>query len=77
VYPVLERSAAAAREHVDAWAAALDRVVVLGRQGLGVADNLHHVMAMGWDAGELAAQGWDDAAWRACRARYRSHVVQD
>jgi protoporphyrinogen oxidase len=84
VYPVLDVAGRAARGLVDAWTATgdLGSVTVLGRQGLFVADNLHHVMAMGWDAGELAAReartgSWPVPEWTAARAAYRTHVVED
>jgi protoporphyrinogen oxidase len=77
VYPIHDLATAGARHRVQDWADGLDGVTVLGRQGLAVGDNLHHVMAMGWDAAELAARGWDDEEWRAARARYRRHVVED
>ncbi|HEV8296039.1 MAG TPA: FAD-dependent oxidoreductase [Acidimicrobiales bacterium] len=83
VYPVYTPAALAALDTVDAWATTLPRVRVFGRQGLFVGDNLHHVMAMGWDAGELAAHealggdAGDLDAWAAARARYSTHVVED
>ena len=78
VYPVL-RSAPTARDTALAWSDTLDGVTVLGRQGLHVADNLHHVLDMalaaagclgtgddGWDA---RAVGRRAAALRGVRGR--------
>ena len=49
VYPVYETATMSARATVDSWLRSLvpNRVVSLGRHGLGVLDNLHHVLAMG------------------------------
>jgi protoporphyrinogen oxidase len=78
VYPVYTRHALAALETVLTWVANLPNVVVFGRQALFVQDNLHHVMAMGWDAGELAGRAvWDDAAWADANRRYAGNVVDD
>ncbi|MEO0493545.1 MAG: FAD-dependent oxidoreductase [Actinomycetota bacterium] len=79
VYPTYERRHAGARALVDAWEPADPRIVVFGRQGLSVPDNIHHVMAMGRDAAAVVrADGTiDHEAWRAARARFAEHVVQD
>jgi protoporphyrinogen oxidase len=79
VYPVYDLSTDANLATVDAWARTLPRVTVFGRQGLFVADNLHHVMAMGWDAaGALGSDGtWDVAGWDDARRRHAAHVVED
>ena len=79
VYPVYERATSGARGTVAAWLATIDRVLSFGRQGLGVPDNLHHVLAMGRDA--VAAVGPDGTvdgeAWAAALARFATHVVED
>ena len=78
VYPVYTPDALAAFDDVQRWVATLPNVVTFGRQALFVPDNLHHVMAMGWDAGELASQpSWDSAQWAAAIERYAAHVVDD
>lgn len=81
VYPLYAPGFAWELARVEAWlaAAAGDRVVTLGRQGLFVPDNTHHVMAMGRAAaGCLRPDGTLDAeAWRAARAGFRSFVVED
>ena len=50
-----------------------------GRQGLGVPDNLHHVLSMG--AAAAAALGHDARIdrrrWRASLDEFATHVVQD
>ena len=55
---------------------------VLGRQGLAVADNLHHVLDMALAAaacldGGRGANGWDAARWAAQRRRFDDFVVDD
>lgn len=79
VYPTYERRHAGARALVDAWEPDDDRIVIFGRQGLSVPDNIHHVLAMGRAAaGVVQADGTiDQHAWRAARARFAEHVVQD
>ncbi len=55
------------------------RVVTLGRQGLFVPDNTHHVLAMGRAAAQaLRRDGTvDPARWQAARAAFRANVVED
>jgi protoporphyrinogen oxidase len=79
VYPVYERGTTEAFAVVDSWASGLAGVTVLGRQGLFVADNLHHVMDMGWTAADaLHADGTIDAdAWSSARRRFARFVVED
>lgn len=78
VYPVFEHATAVARQLVDAWLAGLDGVVSFGRQGLGVPDNLHHVLAMG-EAAAAATTGGDvdRPAWRRSLTSFADHVVVD
>jgi protoporphyrinogen oxidase len=79
VYPVYRLGFRADAEVVDRWVATLPRVLVTGRQGLFVPDNLHHVLAMGRDAAAaVMADGTvDRAAWTAALVRFASHVVED
>lgn len=79
LYPVYRCGFEAALDVVETWAATLPGVVTFGRQGLFVADNTHHVMAMGRAlADSLCADGTlDDDAWTAHRERFREFVVQD
>jgi protoporphyrinogen oxidase len=55
------------------------RVVLVGRQGLFVPDNTHHVVAMGRAAADaLRPDGsLDQARWSAARRSFRDHVVED
>ena len=79
VYPVVRVDDVPARDRLAAWADSVPRVHVLGRQGLVVADNLHHVLAMALDAAACVGQdgSWDAATWSAARARWATHVVED
>ncbi|MET0325250.1 MAG: FAD-dependent oxidoreductase [Ilumatobacteraceae bacterium] len=81
VYPVLTVGADA-RRAVLAWSDTLDGVTVLGRQGLHVADNLHHVLDMALAAagclgGGGDGDGWDTARWATERQRFEAFVVDD
>lgn len=78
-YPVYRRGFARYRELLDGWAASLDSVLTLGRQGLFVHDNSHHAMAMAWAAVDALddAGGFSDSAWREARVRFEGHVVED
>lgn len=79
VYPVYEPGYAWKLARAEAWLADADRVVTLGRQGLFVPDNTHHVLAMGRAAaGCLRGDGTlDAAAWAEARAGFRAFVVED
>lgn len=78
VYPTYERAHAEARRTVDGWRPDDDRLLVFGRQGLAVPDNIHHVLAMGRAAASvLTAEGIDHAAWNVAREEFATHVVQD
>lgn len=78
VYPVFESSTAADREHVHAWASGLDGLVIFGRQGLAVPDNLHHVLQMGEAAAGAISDGEiDRRVWTQRLREFAAHVVQD
>ena len=79
VYPVYEHDTAAERARIRRWSSSLDNVLVLGRQGLAVPDNLHHVLAMGADAADcIRADGSiNSQAWRAALESFVTHVVED
>ena len=80
VYPVLTASAPDERRRLLDWADDLPGVAVLGRQGLGVADNLHHVLDMALSfAGCLRAHDGapDLVRWRTERRRFEAFVVDD
>lgn len=79
VYPVYRVGYEAAVAALDAWADAQARLLTFGRLGLFVHDNTHHALAMAWAAAAaLRPDGsCDDDAWRASRATFARHVVED
>ena len=81
VYPVYEMATMDARTTVEGWLHRLvsARVVSLGRHGLGVLDNLHHMLAMGEAAASAVhpSGGVDEAAWSRSLDGFASHVVED
>ena len=82
VYPVLTAGDPDRRLAVLDWADRLPGISVVGRQGLLVADNLHHVldMAMSFvdclDDGR-ADGGPDPIRWSQARDRFETFVVDD
>jgi protoporphyrinogen oxidase len=79
LYPVYTHGYERDLALVEAWVDRLPRVVTFGRQGLFVADNTHHVLAMARDlAGCVDGRGAVDARrWAGARERFRSFVVED
>jgi protoporphyrinogen oxidase len=79
VYPVLTVGDADARERALDRTEGIEGVTALGRQGLLVADNLHHVIDMAQSAVDCidASGGWSDEAWERQRARFEGFVVED
>ncbi len=81
VYPVYEKSSMNARATIDAWLRSLasEGILSLGRHGLGVLDNLHHVLAMGEAAAKCLDQSGsvDTRAWAAHLDGFASNVVED
>lgn len=79
VYQVYDRAGQWARDIANDWVAAPDRVVSLGRQGIGGFDSTHHVMSMG--AAAAAAVGpdgsFDRSQWEQSLQRFAAHVVVD
>lgn len=80
VYPVLPASDPDRRHRLLAWADQVPGLSVLGRQGLAVGDNLHHVLDMALTFGDcLGPDGAapDPGRWRAARDRFDTFVVDD
>lgn len=78
VYPVIAADDMAAQQELLDWAHKVDGVTLLGRQGLVVADNLHHVMDMAFAAVAcLDSTGWNEGSWREALRRFEDHVVED
>jgi protoporphyrinogen oxidase len=78
-YPIYRRGYETHFETLDTWAAGLDGVLTLGRQGLFAHDNTHHTLAMAYGAVDcLNASGeFDWARWKQYRHEFESHVVED
>ncbi len=79
-YPVYDIGFAERFAALDEWARTLEpRVLTFGRQGLFAHDNAHHALASAFAAVDaLRADGsFDDLSWRAARARFAQHVVED
>ena len=63
---------------LDQWVESLPRLLSYGRQGLFAHDNTHHALAMAYAASDcLEPDGFDHARWRAHRAVFDTHVVED
>jgi protoporphyrinogen oxidase len=89
VYPVYEHSTTQARTVVERWLADIPGVLTFGRQGLGVPDNLHHVIDMGLAAANAAtaspaaaspttaSPGLDHVGWAAELRRFADNIVVD
>jgi protoporphyrinogen oxidase len=79
VYPRYDVPGAAALAQLVREAASVPGITLLGRQGLGVADNLHHVLDMARAAAACldGPAGWDAARWARARAAFDAHVVED
>jgi protoporphyrinogen oxidase len=78
-YPVYRVGYERSYEVIDRWASRHERLLTFGRQGLFVHDNSHHAYAMAWAAADALRPdgGFDQEAWRAGRARFSRHVVED
>ena len=79
LYPVYTHGYERDLALVEGWVDGLPGVVTFGRQGLFVADNTHHVLAM---ARDLVACVMDDGRvdprrWATDRAGFRGFVVED
>ena len=79
VYPVFETATRSERETLLNWGNTLTRVLSFGRQGLIVTDNIHHTLAMGWDAAHsLNSNGtFNTSQWDEALRRFEDHVVED
>lgn len=79
VYPLLRQGQAARLQQQLAGLRGVPGVTLLGRQGLGVADNLHHVLAMAIAAVDCLGPGgtFDEATWDRHLDAFAQHVVED
>ena len=78
VYPVYERATEAARTTLHRWSSEIPGVLSFGRQGLGVPDNLHHMLDMGTAAASaVGSAGVDRERWHEALVGFESNVVVD
>ena len=79
VYPLVTINDAHISDHQSLPPFSLRHITVLGRQGLAVADNLHHVVDMAQSAVDcLDLSGrWSTAQWDRHRDRFSRFVVED
>ena len=73
VYPVYRPGYDVHLATVEAWVDSIPGLVTFGRQGLFVADNTHHVLAMG----RALAATMGGPSWPEERERFRTFVVED
>ena len=79
VYPILRPGYTDDLTTTNAWLSGLDRLVVLGRQGLYTPDNIHHVLRMGIAAADAvnADGSFDRFAWKTALGEFEEFVVED
>jgi protoporphyrinogen oxidase len=78
-YPIYRAGHKVCLKELLDWLDGVPGLLTLGRQGLFVHDNAHHALYMGYAAAScLDAHGrFDRARWRAFRAEFETHVVED
>lgn len=74
VYPVWRPDTASRLAWLEERLASLGGIRSVGRQGLFVGDNTHHVLAM---AAAVVDTLGDDGAWARARRSFDAHVVED
>ncbi|MGH9086418.1 MAG: protoporphyrinogen/coproporphyrinogen oxidase [Acidimicrobiales bacterium] len=79
LYPVYTHGYERDLALVEGWVDGLPGVVTFGRQGLFVADNTHHVLAMARDLAGCVGDdgGVDPRHWASARVAFRDFVVED
>jgi protoporphyrinogen oxidase len=79
VYPVYDLGYDDRLRGIDQWVSGVPQIVTFGRLGLFAHDNSHHAMSEAYEAVDaLGLDGrFDLARWRAQRARFAEHVVED
>jgi len=77
-YPIYGKGYERALEPLDRWVGEQEGLLSYGRQGLFAHDNTHHALAMAYAAVECLEVGrFDVERWRAHRAVFATHVVED
>ena len=79
VYPKYRHGYQDDLDCIEAWVDEQPRLVTVGRLGLFVPDNLHHVIEMGNAVAHVVNSDGnvDREAWRLRREEFRSNVVED
>ena len=79
VYPKYRHGYQDDLDCIEAWVDEQPRLVTVGRLGLFVPDNLHHVIEMGNAVARVVNSDGnvDREAWRLRREEFRSNVVED
>jgi protoporphyrinogen oxidase len=78
-YPIYDRGFERDLATLESWLDGRPDLLSFGRGGLFAHDNTHHALAEGEAAAAcLRPDGtWDADGWRAARARFARHVVED
>jgi protoporphyrinogen oxidase len=78
-YPVFSDTYVDDLATLERWVSQHPRLITVGRQGLFVTDNTHHVMDMGWEAALcIKSDGTvDRTRWNSVRETFRTNVVED
>ena len=79
VYPKYRHGYQDDLDCIETWVNEQPRLVTVGRLGLFVPDNLHHVIEMGNAVARVVNSDGivDREAWRLRREEFRSNVVED
>ncbi len=79
VYPIYDLNYESKFRILDQYLGELKGLVTLGRQGLFVHDNVHHVLSMGYKATQCLEDDltWNESRWRQFRQEFKNHVVVD
>ena len=79
VYPRYDNDQVAQLDATVRRAGNIPGITLLGRQGLAVIDNLHHVLDMARTAVDCLGQDgeWDEKRWDLALSTFEAHVVED
>lgn len=79
IYPIYDRNYISNLDVIDQYLSGMNNIITLGRQGLFVHDNVHHVLSMGYKATQCFAENlsWNETQWRQFRRDFKANVVVD
>lgn len=79
IYPIYDRNYTLHFKIIDQYLNGINNLITLGRQGLFVHDNVHHVISMGDKAAQCLEDdlSWNTERWRQSRQEFKTHVVVD